>query len=149
MNLHIAAVQFVLKHFIKLCVFPWSCLAMGSGTATKFFLPQIQSIHSLILRFFQSQKNNRQGCAQWFFFLPDIQFPKATEIWFYFQTLNRGINDHFFIKVSFHSLLSICILLPIRVPALIFDFEETTARFLDNSFKNFIKFFWAKTKNHK
>ena len=62
---------------------------MGSRTATKFFLPELQSIHSLFSRFFQSQKNNRQGCAQWLFFLPDIQFPKATEIWFYFQDLKR------------------------------------------------------------
>ena len=149
MNLHIAAVQFVFKHFIKLCVFPWSCLAMGSGTATKFFFAWATIDTQFTYKILSITKKKQASCAQWYFFLPDIQFPKATEIWFHFQTLNRGINDHFFIKVSFHSLLSICILLPICDPTLIFDFEETTARFRDNSFKNFINFSWAKTKDHK
>ena len=69
---------------------------------------------------------------------------------FIFRPLKWGTNYHFFIKVYFHLLFSICILLSIHFPLVIFDFEKITARYQDNSVKETsIKHFYLKTKTKR
>ena len=85
-------------------------------------------------------------CNSFYFFLLS-NLLKHEQHGFIFRPLKWGTNYHFFIKVYFHLLFSICILLSIHFPLLIFDFEKITARYQDNSIKETsIKHFYLKTK---
>ena len=82
-----------------------------------------------------------------FYFFPLSNLLKHEQHGFIFRPLKWGTNYHFFIKVYFHLLFSICILLSIHFPLVIFDLEKITARFIDNSIKETsIKHFYIKTK---